>query len=77
MGEFKDDQFQGHEHGLPNQSNSGWRDDGYKEVQESNPPYTGNWKTKVIKSDGTNGTPRYGTTTHGKQIGISYIIKVL
>lgn len=26
-------------------------------------------------SDGTNGTPRTGTTTHGKQFGVNYIIK--
>jgi len=26
-------------------------------------------------TDGTNGTPRTGTTTHGKQIGMNYIIK--
>ena len=72
LGEFKDDQFQGHEHkyyrpaegsiiGNVNGTNSGGR--------------TAN--TLEIQSNNTHGTPRIGTTTHGKQVGITYLIKVL
>ena len=72
LGEFKDDQFQGHSH------YSGFKDRGtggsYNYLKwdgiYDNP-------TKNIISDGTNGTPRYGTTTHGKQMGVIYLIKVL
>lgn len=71
VGEFKDDQMQGHVH------------DVYRN-QETNP--TGGAGTMTSsgikegssgpKSDGVNGIPRVGTTTHGKQIGINFIIRV-
>ena len=35
------------------------------------------WESRDIIAHNTDGTPRYGTTTHGKQIGITYLIKVL
>jgi len=31
--------------------------------------------TGTINTDGTNGTPRTGTTTRGKRVGVNYIIK--
>lgn len=70
IGEFKDDQMQGHVH------------DVYRN-RETNP--TGGAGTVTIygakegssgpKEDGVNGIPRTGKTTHGKQMGINYIIK--
>ena len=70
VGEFKDDQMQGHVHEI------------YRN-RETDP--TGGAGTTTIygtkesssgpKSDGINGIPRTGKTTHGKQIGINYIIK--
>lgn len=71
LGEFKDDQLQGHQHGY---------------VQISSGPSSAfnvtvnqvagiNAKTKTIVTDDVNGTPRIGTTTHGKQFGVNYIIK--
>lgn len=45
-------------------------------IQSSNAniqPSNANITTPV--NDGTNGTPRTGTTTHGKQVGVNYIIK--
>lgn len=69
LGQFKDDQFQGHEHRIQYDAVNGnrWKagdDDG------GNPSVT----TAIIAK--TNyGTPRYGTTTHGKQVGLHYIIK--
>lgn len=72
LGEFKDDQFQGHEHkspaGDPNGSyqkpNKNGSMNNYIEISSSG-----------IITDGTNGTPRFGKTTHGKQVGVNYIIK--
>lgn len=70
VGEFKDDQMQGHVHRV------------YRN-RETNP--TGGAGTVTVygakeqsgepESDGKNGTPRTGKTTHGKQIGINNIIK--
>lgn len=75
VGEFKDDQMQGHRHPMRPQISDGSSD--------------GVWKAQVTKNtqsaqmfsgdpvnNGTNGTPRTGDTTHGKQIGINFIIKV-
>lgn len=78
LGQFKDDQFQGHEHGFKVPNN-------YLVVPyETGASISDNWlevnlgiakKTVGIVSDKTNGTPRIGSTTHGKQIGVNYIIK--
>ena len=70
LGEFKDDQFQGHEHNT------------YKNYESNatggsggDTSYGGIVQTPGIVSDGTNGEPRKSTTTHGKQKGVTYIIK--
>lgn len=82
LGEFKDDQFQGHWHNLGNLNGTvtvalGASIKG-SNVQGANPGgenrYTVDLALDAI-SDGTNGTPRVGTTTHGKQKGVTYIIK--
>ena len=70
LGEFKDDHLQGHEHNT------------YKNYESNatggaggDTSYGGVVQTPGIVSDGTNGEPRKGTTTHGKQKGVTYIIK--
>ena len=74
VGEFKDDQMQGHEHKL-----EGALDDannGFKYVRfVSYATWRADGKTYGIMSDDVNGNPRLGTTTHGKQLGVNYIIK--
>ena len=72
VGQFKDDQLQGHIHHY-----KAWN----VEQMGRDPP--GNYlarnryatSTSVPQSDGVNGTPRTGTTTHGKQVGVNYLIK--
>ena len=71
VGEFKDDQFQGHAHSIQTNEESGA---GGNYIDNST--RGGNYYyTYGIVDDGTNGTPRYGTVTHGKQLGVNYIIK--
>ena len=71
VGQFKDDQFQGHAHRIQTyeEDSSGGN---YVDNSNRNGSY---YKTYDIVNDDTNGTPRYGTTTHGKQVGLYYIIK--
>lgn len=70
VGEFKDDQMQGHRHDvitfLYKQGTKGPAGNyfDYGPTESSDPI-----------NDGLNGTPRTGSTTHGKQIGINYVIK--
>ena len=77
LGEFKDDQFQGHKHTITQEAG-----DAPSGVSPNSPAFfggiAGTSNTNAMKetsSDGTNGTPRVGTTTHGKQKGVTYIIK--
>ena len=70
VGEFKDDQFQGHKHNFTAQIKSGGSDEG-----STGSVGTHTSSTTVAVSDGTNGTPRTGATTHGKQLGSNYIVK--
>lgn len=70
VGEFKDDQMQGHKHLIQ-----------MFLYQEGTRGPAGNYfdygssDTSNPTNDGVNGTPRTGSTTHGKQIGVNYIIK--
>lgn len=82
IGEFKDDQFQGHWHyfhhydgytpagDTEDAMNSGafygYREGDYKVTAAGSP-----------KNDRVNGDPRIGTTTHSKQYGIVYYIKAV
>lgn len=79
LGQFKDDQLQGHSHdlkwsqGLPNYSEGGLYSGGGS--YNSNISRSTELTIKGVKTDEENGIPRAGTTTHGKQIGVKYIIK--
>ena len=64
-GEFKDDQLQSHAHSIRNYNPDG-NQEGYS-VQYSNGGFTGNIYTEENEGG--------GTTTHGKQFGVNYIIK--
>ena len=66
LGQFKDDQLQSHKHGYgTNRYGTHGPSDGYMFP-------TPNWECATSTNDG-----RTGTTTHGKQKGVVYIIKVL
>lgn len=79
IGEFKDDQLQGHWHKVH------WTNgnESHYYANENIGNYGGGDKVEPperdmatdIVTDRTNGTPRTGTTTHGKQTGAHYIIK--
>jgi microcystin-dependent protein len=73
LGQFKDDQMQGHVHQVP--SSAGAVTAGSTSVASTSTTAVNVVLTAQILTDGTNGTPRTGTTTHGKQIGLNYIIK--
>jgi microcystin-dependent protein len=77
VGEFKDDQMQGHWHNFFAQSSNGSAGTvgAYMTTQAGNTNFTSSVKKAI--ADGTNGTPRTGTTTHGKQFGVNYIIKAV
>lgn len=73
LGEFKDDQFQGHAHLVPNIQATALGSYDYPTGNGKNP----NTRTTTsILPDNVNGTPRVASTTHGKQIGTNFIIKV-
>jgi len=75
LGQYENDQFQGHWHssdvGLvyTNTSDNGGVGPGNFESTS----YIDYVKDPI--SDGTNGTPRTGNTTRGKQVVVNYIIK--
>lgn len=72
LGAFGDDRKQGNSIGIVNNSGgSSWA------FLANNSSQTVSIQTAVNPSvsDGTNGTPRTGTTTRGKIIGVNYIIK--
>ena len=73
LGQFKDDQIQGHRHDSGSTLYSG--NTGNRAF--SNVPGDNSIRyTKGVKSQSEYGIARVGTTTHGKQIGINFIIKV-
>ena len=74
LGEFKDDQLQGHWHSCV-QIGDGSPDNIYKPSVTLETQGGGGTYVRHPSSDGINGWPRTGTTTHGKQIGVNYIIK--
>ena len=71
VGQFKDDQFQGHIHSIRN----GWdgANEGSAERGDARHGYSAH---STAPQTLTNyGTPRIGTTTHGKQKGLNWAIK--
>lgn len=70
IGEFKDDQFQGHYHNALWAVGAAGASGGVLGGSTPGPQLV-----REATSDGTNGDPRTGTTTHGKQLGVNYIIK--
>lgn len=83
IGEFKDDQFQGHWHNLGSSDGTVTVSlgAGEKGGSANSAASDASMKRYVVNTaldaitDGTNGEPRTGTTTHGKQKGVTYIIK--
>lgn len=83
LGQFKDDQLQGHFHILGDKwsvENSGLgrgKAGGKNFAAAANTAASGVEIERALRliEDTENGIPRTGTTTHGKQIGIRYIIK--
>ena len=79
VGEFKDDQFQGHRH----QSNNRYCNDGAERyggnIGNGISSTTGYVYSDIISAQTSvnNGIPRYGTTTHGKRLGVTYCIKAV
>ena len=79
LGEFKDDMIQGHNHKIVQEAGGAPTDVPNNSVALfGGNSLSGTHNTNVMKeiySDSTNGEPRVGTTTHGKQKGVTYIIK--
>lgn len=87
LGEFKDDQMQGHGHDLNAYNNSGdyngtignslANSNGsaliYKNIAPNGKLRAGSVGNPA--TDGVNGTPRAGTVTRGKGLGLNFIIK--
>lgn len=74
VGQFMDDQFQGHWHRAL-QISDGSSDGIYKpSVTLNTQSYLSNY-VRQPDTDSENGIPRTGKTTHGKQVGVNYIIK--
>lgn len=82
LGEFKDDQIQQHRHELAVRVNKTGVEHGYPysglgasntAMQDTSYSYNGTFGT--VKSYMRNIDGRAGSTTHGKQIGVNYIIK--
>lgn len=73
LGQFKDDQEQGHKHEMLHYRGA---------TNDGSIPGTGDtslmsyqYSTSIPITDGVNGTPRTGTVTRGKRIGVNFIIK--
>lgn len=75
LGEFKDDQFQGHVHKILITTSDKYKYEGSAVPTWYGREYLGANDVFGPSSDNINGEPRTGTTTHGKQFGINYIIK--
>jgi microcystin-dependent protein len=75
LGVFADDQMQGHFHdvNINNQTNTFGSNGVVGSTLVANTFV--NAAVSVIRTDTTNGTPRIGTVTRGKTIGVNYIIK--
>lgn len=80
LGDFKDDQFQGHWHRFSTNGNDKGKGGMHSAYGGGDGPYdSSTYPNGIItpQSMENMGNVRYGTTTHGKQVGVYYIIKVL
>lgn len=83
LGQFKDDQLQGHFHilgdkwGTENSALGRGKVGGKNYAGAANTAASGIEVERALRivEDTENGQPRTGNTTHGKQIGVRYIIK--
>jgi microcystin-dependent protein len=77
LGQFKDDQMQGHYHSFQGYSTGTGTSENALIGNNNSTIITAAGVTGVrgLTSDGTNGTPRTGTTTRGKAFGVNFIIK--
>jgi hypothetical protein len=73
LGQFKDDQFQSHLHN-PTMYGGGTGIVAIPQAVTSGSASAAQ-STSAPVTDGANGTPRVGTTTHGKLLGMNFIIK--
>jgi microcystin-dependent protein len=77
LGQFNDDQGQLHIHTFTTTGGgTGGPPFTYTQGGENNAGSPSTQNVTAPVTDGTHGTPRTGYTTHGKQLGINYIIKV-
>ena len=74
LAQFKDDQGQGHQHLAPIGCGSGGLTSTSPSATFSN-AFGNGINTQSPTTDGTNGTPRTGTVTRGKLLGVNFIIK--
>jgi microcystin-dependent protein len=77
LGAFADDQEQGHIHTLTAGNNTGTGGTGLYDWLQTSVNLNNITKSTdaTIVTDGTDGTPRIGTVTRGKTIGVNFIIK--
>lgn len=76
LGEFKDDQFQGHKHKIEKPYNNDGAGTYGGEIGNGDKDHSSvSIYSDVIVANKINGNPRVGSTTHGKQVGVNYIIK--
>lgn len=71
LGQYKQDQLQGHYHDLAYVMAAA----GGGAAADCTGAGSGTWQTQAPKTDGTNGTPRTGKVTKGPRVGVRYIIK--
>jgi hypothetical protein len=71
LGQFKDDQLQEHKHYTNQTTWTGFIQNGYLYSRQTPGAYTGNNQVEGVR-DG-----RVGTTTHGKQTGVFFVIKAV
>lgn len=77
LGEFKDDRMQGHWHGFGYGSSAGGST-ARLTASSTTATVTANTATDQIRdaiTDPVNGTPRTGTTTRTKQVGVKYAVQ--
>lgn len=76
LAEIKNDQMQGHKHTLVHTlSQNGAGSSSWAVSLNSGTESNDTTRITTIVTDGTNGTPRTGTTTRSKGLGINFIIR--